>query len=131
MIYITDICYGDNKTYFYVQENDTVTLSCHPNVQVWWGPINLTVYASGGTISPHLPKNKRLSLNYNQDTNIAELQIQHFSKEDEGLYRCSFFENNTYKMAEEIVLIKSKTLSEILKHYFLSNLLIYQQLKDK
>lgn len=113
MLYITDICYCDNKTYFFVQENDTVTLTCNPNVHVWWGPINLTVYASGGTISPHLQKNKRLSVNYNQDTNTAELQIQHFSKEDEGLYRCSFLENEKYRITEEIVLIKSKTLREI------------------
>lgn len=115
------MCYGENKTYLYVQENETVTLTCNINVRVWWGPINLTVYASGGTISPRLPKNKRLSLNYNQDTNTAELQIQHFSKEDEGLYRCSFLENTNYKMTEETVLIKSKTLREIIEHYFLRN----------
>lgn len=102
------MCYGDNKTYVYVQENETVKLTCNPNVHVWWGPINFTVYASGGKISRKVPQYQRLSLNYNQDANTSELQIQNFSKEDEGVYRCSFSENGNYDFTEETVLIQSK-----------------------
>lgn len=92
----------------YVHENDTVTLSCSLDVAVWWGPSNLTTYVSGIELDPRLSKYNRLTFSYNQTTNTSELQIHEFSKEDEGLYRCSYLENGKLESIEETVLIKSK-----------------------
>ncbi|CAG2248497.1 unnamed protein product [Mytilus edulis] len=104
-------------TYVYVYENVTVVLSCNYNVAAWWGPIplNLTTYVSGGKLDPKLPHYTRLSFDYNHTANTAELHIHKFTKEDEGLYRCSYTENDKYQMKEETVLIRILPIVQILE----------------
>lgn len=108
LICITGFIYGDRENYVYVNENETVTLSCDLNVTAWWGPSNLTAYVTAGKLDPTLSNYKRLTFSYNHIANISELQIREFSKKDEGLFRCIYMKNGIYTKIENTVLIKSK-----------------------
>lgn len=110
--HITDIIHGngegDNKTYVYVDEHETVKLRCGRQNVLFWGPTNFTIYVSGGKINKDLKNYKRLSFKSHHTANTSELQIREFSKEDEGLYTCGYRNNGSYIMIENTVMIKSK-----------------------
>ncbi|XP_052074567.1 neural cell adhesion molecule 1-B-like isoform X2 [Mytilus californianus] len=72
-------------------ENETVILPCDQlsnKTIVWTGPDNYTTYGYGDIIDPNLSKSKRLSIIHVNGSLQYNLQIRHFSSEDEGHYKC-------------------------------------------
>ncbi|XP_076106289.1 neural cell adhesion molecule 1-B-like isoform X2 [Mytilus galloprovincialis] len=72
-------------------EDDTVILPCEQlsNEQiVWQGPENYFIYGYGDIINPKLSKSNRLSIIHVNGSHQYNLQIRHFSSEDEGHYKC-------------------------------------------
>ncbi|CAC5360180.1 unnamed protein product [Mytilus coruscus] len=72
-------------------EDDTVILPCDQlsnETIVWQGPENYSTYGYGDSINPNLSKSKRLSIIHVNGSHQYNLQIRHFSSEDEGHYKC-------------------------------------------
>ncbi|XP_071181221.1 nephrin-like [Mytilus edulis] len=79
------------ETVVYHFEDDTVILPCHQSSNetiIWQGPKKLSTYAIGKNIDPNLAKFKRLSIIHVNGSQQYNLQIRHFSSEDEGRYKC-------------------------------------------
>lgn len=80
---------GEKLLYHF--EDDTVILPCEqlPNGQiVWQGPKDYTTYGYGEIIDRKISKFKRLSIKHVNGSLQYNLQIRHFSSEDEGQYKC-------------------------------------------
>lgn len=72
-------------------ENDTVILPCGQlsnETIIWQGPVNYSTYGYDEIINPKLSKSKRLSVLHVNGSLQYDLQIRHFSSEDEGHYKC-------------------------------------------
>lgn len=79
------------ETVVYHFEDDTVILPCHQSSNetiIWQGPKKLSTYGIGKNIDPNLAKFKRLSIIHVNGSQQYNLQIRHFSSEDEGRYKC-------------------------------------------
>ncbi|CAG2225156.1 unnamed protein product [Mytilus edulis] len=78
-------------TVLYHFEDDTVSLPCDQLSNehiVWQGPDNYSTYGYGEIINQKLPKSQRLSIIHVKGSRQYNLQIRHFSSEDEGNYKC-------------------------------------------
>ncbi|XP_052074573.1 neural cell adhesion molecule 1-B-like isoform X7 [Mytilus californianus] len=72
-------------------EDDTVILPCGQlsnETIIWQGPVNYSTYGYGEIINPKLSKSTRLSVIHENGSLQYNLQIRHFSSEDEGHYKC-------------------------------------------
>ncbi|XP_052074576.1 nephrin-like isoform X10 [Mytilus californianus] len=80
---------AENVLYHF--KDDTVILPCYQFLNetiVWQGPGNYSTYGIGKIIDPKLSKSKRLSIIHVNGSLQYNLQIRHFSSEDEGQYKC-------------------------------------------
>jgi hypothetical protein len=82
-------------------EGSTLLLKCSPSFSTYkrWEKsaltyFNFTPYADGNQINPSLEHANRLRVVGNFNRGIYNLQIVNVSLADEGLYRCSYTNNN-------------------------------------
>lgn len=90
----------------YASEGETVILKCkvYSNNKSTWYKIEsndskeyqtITPYADGKEINPGLPNEQNLAIIGNINEGDYNLQIQHVSSNDEGVYICSRTRNGT------------------------------------
>ena len=96
-------------------EGSTLILNCSTSFSTYkiWEKsaltdFKLTIYADGNQIDPSLEHANRLRVVGNFSIGIYNLQILNISLVDEGLYRCSYTNNNTSHTKGIRVSLKSK-----------------------
>ena len=118
-----------------ITEGSTLILTCPTNfsTRTLWekSPVThprFTTYADNSKIDPSIEHANRLRVVGNFSIGIYNLQILNVSQLDEGIYRCSYINNNMYisHYKEIRVSIKSKYY---LKAFRLSELNIFLILK--
>lgn len=89
---------GSRDDVIFVKENSSVLLVC-PFLKenrgiIWRGPPSLDVYGIDAKINEHLVNVKHIAVEKKNQKSQFNLQIESFSRIDQGLFRCDTFRDS-------------------------------------
>lgn len=109
------LIYGTNCDTLYIKEKSKTTLICPfrsitHKVQ-WRGPEFLTAYSDGIYLKNTLSNHEKLRITGNYSIGEYNLEINNFSPEEEGHYRCDNINGSTAVHASFYLEVYSKLLT--------------------